>query len=71
MKEEKPVKLLSTGQPSTLGTYRKLSCTVFGEDSKAVKFLDDKIAKQGEGEIVLADERQMLYLLNSLHLGES
>lgn len=59
---------LSTGDDSTLGNYLKLSIPVFGKDSKAVKFLQEKIAESpnGEQEEVLADERQMLYLLATI-----
>lgn len=59
---------LSTGDDSTLGSYRKLSAMFFGEDSAAVKFLDAKIAESPSGvnEEVLADERQMINMLVSL-----
>lgn len=57
------MKKLSTGQDSTLGEYRKLAAAVFGEDSGAVKFLDEKIKEQGEDEEVIADEGQVIYLL--------
>jgi hypothetical protein len=59
------VKKLSTGQDSTLGEYRKLTVAILGEDSEAVKFLDEKIAESsvGEKEEVIAAESQMLYLL--------
>ena len=62
---------LSTGHDATLGTYRRLSVAVFGADSKAVEFLDGKIAESpnGEDEEVLADEVQMLYLLRAIALG--
>lgn len=53
---------------ATLGNYRKLASAFFGEDSKAVKFLDDKIAESpnGENEEVIADEGQMVYLLGTM-----
>ena len=59
------MKKLSTGQDSTLGEYRKLTVAILGEDSEAVKFLDEKIAESsvGEKEEVIAAESQMLYLL--------
>lgn len=43
---------LSTGADSTLGNYKKLAVIFFGNDSKPVKFLDDKIkaSKNGENE---------------------
>lgn len=61
---------LSTGDDSTLGSYRKLASIFFGENSKAVTFLDEKIAgsPEGENEEVLADERQMVYVLGMMHL---
>jgi len=61
------MKLLSTGQDSTLGNYRKLA-EAFGMSELALKFLDDKIAAapHGENEEVLADEGQMIHLLVSL-----
>lgn len=62
------MKKLSTGADSTLKEYRKLASIVFGEGSKAVEFLDDKIKESanGEDEEVLADEGQMVMLLSSL-----
>ena len=63
---------LSTGSDATLGTYRQLTVALFGEDSKAVKFLDDKIdsSTYRENEEVLAPESQMLYLLTNIHFQE-
>ena len=60
---------LSTGDDATLGNYRRLACVVFGEESKAVKFIDEKIAESpdGENEEVIADEGQMVYLLGTIH----
>ena len=59
---------MSTGDDATLGNYRKMAAAVFGEDSKPVKFLDDKIAASPDGanEEVIADERQMVYLLGTM-----
>ena len=56
---------LSTGDDSTLKSYRNLASAFFGETSKAVEFLDKKIKESpnGENEEVLADERQMIQLL--------
>ena len=56
---------ISTGEDSTLGTYKKIA-VVFG--AEAVKFIQEKIDKSpnGEKEEVLADERQMLALLASM-----
>lgn len=64
----KSAPLLSSGQPSTLGVWRQNSAALFGEDSPAVKFLDQKITEQGEDEPVIADERQTLFALGQLHL---
>ncbi len=58
---------LSTGVNSTLGNYKELAITFFGKDSKAVKFIEEKIAKQGENEEVIAPESQMVYLLGQIH----
>jgi hypothetical protein len=60
---------LSTGEDSTLGNYKQLAIIFFGIDSPSVQFLDDKIktSTNGEKEEVIADETQMIYLLNSLH----
>lgn len=58
---------LSTGQPSTLGVWRDLTAAVFGSDSPAVAFWDDKIAEQGRDEWVVSDETQTLWLTACLH----
>jgi hypothetical protein len=59
---------LSTGQDSTLGSYHKLATLVFGADSNQVRFIESRIASNpnGANEEVVADERQMLYLLVNL-----
>lgn len=59
---------LSTGDDATLGNYKKLATVFFGPDSKAVEFLDDKIAKSpnGENEEIIANEGQMVYLLRTI-----
>jgi len=61
---------LSTGQDSTLGNYRKMAVAVFGEDSKAVQFLDNKIAESpnGEDEEVIVAESQAVSMLGQLHI---
>jgi len=61
------VQTLSDGNPSTLETYRKYAVALYGEDSEAVKFFDNKIADSpnGEKEEVIAAESQMMYLLMS------
>lgn len=60
------VHTISTGEPSTLGTYRKIATVLFGP--KAVAFIDEKIAKDpnGENAVVIAAESQMMYLLASI-----
>lgn len=58
---------LSTGAPATLGNYLKLSAAVFGLDSPATRFLQEKIDKQGPDEEVIAAESQMVYMLATLH----
>jgi hypothetical protein len=61
---------LSTGDDATLGSYKKLASAVFGDDSKAVKWLDEQIAESpnGENEEVIADEGQTVMLLGKIHL---
>jgi len=64
------MKKLSTGQDSTLGTYLSLA-RLFGQHAQA--FIQKKIDESPNGaeEEVLADERQMLYLLSQfMHGGE-
>jgi hypothetical protein len=52
--------------PATLGEYRDISAALFGEESPAVAYLDQKIAEQGCDEQVLAPDSQMRFLLFSL-----
>lgn len=54
---------ISSGEPSTLKTYRKIAAALTGENSPATKFFDEKIKEQGEDEIVVQDERQVLMLI--------
>ena len=55
------------GDPRTLGTYRKIALALSGDaNSPAVKFFDEKIAEQGEGEVVIADESQVMILIYEL-----
>lgn len=61
------MRMMSTGQPHTLGNTRALAVAVFGSESPAVKFLDDQIAKYGEGAEVMADETQLVHMLGQLH----
>lgn len=60
---------LSTGADATLGNYKEMAVIYFGENSGAVKFLDQKIKEQGEHEEVLAEESQMVRLLYTLTHG--
>lgn len=61
---------LSTGQSSTLDNWLSLSEAIFGEDSPASKFIQDKINESpiGGAEEVLADEGQLLNVLINLHV---
>ncbi len=54
---------ISTGEPSTLKTYRKLASLLF---PKALPMLDARIEKFGDAEEVVQDERQMIYLLGQI-----
>ena len=67
------MKKLSTGDDSTLGNYRRLVSASFGESSKAVQFLDQKIADSslGADEEVIADERQMVRLLLTMSFNQT
>lgn len=66
------MKKISTGEPSTLGTYRNIAHIMNGgdEESEGVKFIDKKIAEQGVDMEVIADESQMIYLLGSMLVKE-
>lgn len=61
------MRTLSTGEPSTLKTYRDIAVILSDgkEDTEVVKFFDDKIAKsrKGENTEVIADESQMMLLI--------
>lgn len=65
------MKKLSTGQPSTLGSYLTNTKALFGEDSPAAEYLQKKIDESHNGELeeVVADEGQMVMLLGQIHLG--
>jgi hypothetical protein len=54
----------------TLGYHRDMSAAIFGVDSEATKYLDEKIAEapRGREEKVIAHEDQFVHLLLSLHL---
>jgi hypothetical protein len=64
---------LSTGMPSTLGSYLKLCNIFFGKDSAQTKFIMEKIASNpnGANEEVIAEESQMMYLLFNLPPADS
>ena len=64
---------LSTGEDSTLGNYRKYAAALFGEISPAVEYLELKIRQslKAADEPVLADESQVIAMLNTLHSGGS
>lgn len=67
---EQPV-AISTGEPSTLGTYRKIAAALTGEDLPATKMLDQKIKEQGEDAEVIQHESQMLFLIVQMGLGSN
>ena len=59
----KPLKMLSNGEPSTLGNWHGLCVAFFGEESKATAFIRAKMDDQGPDEEVLSDEGQLLHAL--------
>jgi hypothetical protein len=64
---------LSTGMPSTLGSYKTLCKIFFGEDSAQYEFIESKIIQSPNGELeeVIAEESQMMYLLASMDKASS
>jgi hypothetical protein len=67
----KTCRFLSTGDPATLGSYRKLAVLAFGEASRSVLYLDRKIAESAQGSDEPVDaEEQMLQVLGALYLQE-
>ena len=64
---------ISTGEPATLGTYRKIALALSEEGSPAVKFFDEKIAASpnGENEEVIAHETQVMYIIGQLLFPQS
>lgn len=66
------MRTLSTGQPSTLGSYYDNCKMLFGDDSPATKYFAQKISESPDGadEEVIAAESQMMYLIGSLLNGE-
>ena len=61
-------RLLSNGQPATLGTYRDTCARNLGENAPSTKYFDEKISKAifGRDEEVLAPESQVVALI--IHL---
>lgn len=61
---------LSTGKDSTLENYIIISKAMFGADSAATKFLEDKAAgaKEGIKAEVIAPESQVVALLLETHV---
>jgi hypothetical protein len=59
---------LSTGQPSTLKSYRQLVAVVF---PKALPMLDKRIEAFGEDEPVLQAESQMIYLFAQIEFKDA
>lgn len=57
---------ISTGEPATLKTYRKIAIVLTGDDSYATKYFDDQIAKHGEDEEVIVNESQVIGLIMSM-----
>jgi methionine synthase I (cobalamin-dependent) len=66
MSELKIIEKMKRNQPRTLGDYRELAVFLGGEDNHAVRFFDERIACQGADMQVLADEGQMLLLIQTL-----
>lgn len=57
---------LSTGKTNTWGSYREECVKLFGEDSEAVKSVDEQIEKHGIDALVEAKENQMVGMLAML-----
>lgn len=68
--KEPELKNFASGEPSTLGTYRKIAVALTGENSQATKLLDEKIKEQGENAKVLQDEWQMVALIVGMTGGD-
>lgn len=64
---------LSTGQPSTLGSYRDNCIAMFGADSAPAKFFIQKIESSPNGELeeVIAEESQLMGLIAELLRNDS
>ncbi len=59
---------ISTGEPSTLKTYRKIATVMF---PKALPMLDRRIEEYGEDEEVIQAESQMLYLFSEIEFNNA
>lgn len=64
------MKHLSTGEPSTLGSWRALSAQYFGENSAPTQWLDNLIAASSPDEQVDTYEGPMLHELGRLAAGK-
>jgi len=64
---------LSTGEDSTLRVWRELTVAMFGENSPAVAFLDDKIKTnlKGDSDEVIMEESQCLQALGHIHFNQA
>lgn len=62
---------LSTGQPSTLGTYLDNCDALFGPGNAASKYFASKIASspRGRNDVVIAPESQVMALIGSMICG--
>jgi len=60
------MRTISTGEPSTLGTYLKIGEALHAD--RFVYFIKSKIdeSENGEKEEVIADESQMMFLLSTM-----
>jgi hypothetical protein len=68
-KSKREVPKISSGDPSTLKTYRRIALALTGsEESEAVKFFDKKIKESlnGEDEVVIQAESQVMFLIGSM-----
>jgi len=49
--------------PATLGEYRDYCAAIGGKNCKAVKFLEERIARDGRDEPVIVEDSQMRFVL--------
>lgn len=61
------MKKLWSGDDSTLEAWREIARLAFGEESAAVKYLDDRIVQEGPGAEVTEDMSEMNLLLATIH----